>query len=143
MIERESTGRCRQTGRWLKFNAVGAVGIALQLSVLAALSYGAQLNYLAATAVSVELAIVHNFCWHERYTWADRTRGASGTIAARFLKFNFTTGLFSIAGNLLLMRLLAGTLGLNYLIANLATIAICSIVNFLVSDQFIFAKGRA
>ena len=96
------------------------------------------LNYLIATALAVETAVVHNFLWHERFTWADR----AGAGFARFLKFNLTTGLFSIAGNLALMKLLAGLGHMNYLLANGLTIAACSVINFLVSDGFVFAAGR-
>ena len=61
---------------------------------------------------------------------------------ARFVKFNLTTGVFSIAGNLVLMRLLAGVGNMNYLVANGITIAACSVGNFLVSDGFVFAEAR-
>lgn len=123
--------------RWLKFNAVGAVGIGVQLAVLAALQSGAGIGYLPATALAVEAAVIHNYLWHERFTWADR---ASESSLARFLKFNLTTGLCSIGGNLLLMRILVGGLGTNYLLANLATIATCSVVNFVVSDRVVFEE---
>lgn len=59
--------------RWWKFNAVGAGGIVVQLVMLAFLKSGLRLNYLAATALAVESTVVHNFFWHERFTWADRT----------------------------------------------------------------------
>ncbi len=124
--------------RWLKFNLVGGMGIAVQLLMLVALKTGLHLNYLIATALAVETAVVHNFLWHERFTWADR----AGAGFARFLKFNLTTGLFSIAGNLALMKLLAGLGHMNYLLANGLTIAACSVINFLVSDGFVFAAGR-
>ena len=121
--------------RWLKFNAVGAVGIGVQLVTLAALRSGLRVGYLLATALAVETAVIHNYLWHERFTWADR---ATTNWWARFVKFNLTTGMFSIAGNLLLMRLLVGELRVNYLIANVVTIATCSIVNFVVSDRVVF-----
>jgi putative flippase GtrA len=54
--------------RWLKFNAVGGIGIGVQLVVLAGLKSGLELNYLLATAVAVEVAVLHNFFWHERFT---------------------------------------------------------------------------
>jgi putative flippase GtrA len=121
--------------RWLKFNAVGAMGIVVQLVTLAALRSGFGIGYLTATGLAVEAAVIHNYLWHERFTWADReTRNP----LMRLLKFNLTTGMFSIGGNLLLMRLLVGELGMNYLAANLVTIATCSIVNFLVSDRVVF-----
>jgi putative flippase GtrA len=129
----------RQTGlRWLKFNAVGAGGIVIQLAVLAALKSRLQLDYLLATALSVEAAVIHNYVWHERFTWGDRTHGSSW---ARFAKFNLTTGLFSILGNVLVMRALVGGAHLNYFVANVFTIATCSIVNFLVSDRFVFEES--
>jgi putative flippase GtrA len=47
--------------------------------------------------------------------------------------------LFSIAGNLALMKLLVALGHMNYLLANGITITACSVVNFLVSDGFVFA----
>lgn len=128
--------QANRTGvRWLKFNAVGAGGIVVQLLALALLKSGLRLDYLLATALAVEAAVVHNYFWHERFTWADRTTGSSWV---RFAKFNLTTGLLSILGNVLVMRVLVGGIHLNYFVANMLTIATCSIVNFLVSDRFVF-----
>jgi putative flippase GtrA len=86
----------------------------------------------------VEAAVIHNYFWHERFTWLDRPTESSW---ARFLKFNLSTGLFSIVGNMLLMRALVDGVHLNYVIANLITIATCSIVNFVVSDLFVFEES--
>jgi putative flippase GtrA len=121
--------------RWLRFNAVGGIGIGVQLSVLAAMKSGLHFDYLAATALAVEAAVIHNFLWHERLTWADRSAG-KGFV--RFARFNLSTGAFSIAGNLVLMKLLVEEAGLPYLLANGITIAACSMANFLVSDRFVF-----
>jgi len=125
--------------RWLKFNLVGGIGIAVQLLALVLLKAALHVNYLVATALAVETAVIHNFLWHERFTWADRT-GAGFT---RFLKFNLTTGLFSIGGNLLLMKLLVDFGHMNYLPANGIAITSCSVVNFLVSDGYVFTQDRA
>jgi putative flippase GtrA len=134
----------RSTGlRWLKFNLVGGIGIAVQLLILVMLKAGLGLNYLVATALAVESTVVHNFLWHERFTWPDRSSGDRGAERwTRFLKFNLTTGVLSIAGNLMCMKVLAGMEHINYLLANGITIAACSILNFLVSDGFVFAGGR-
>jgi putative flippase GtrA len=121
--------------RWLRFNAVGGIGIAVQLLVLAGLKGGLHFDYLIATALAVEAAVVHNYLWHERFTWADR-RLEAGFV--RFIKFNLTTGVFSVVGNVVLMKFLVGVLALQYLVANGITIAVCSIVNFAVSDKFVF-----
>ena len=124
--------------RWLKFNAVGALGILVQLAALALLVSGLRLHYLLATSIAVEIAVLHNFFWHERFTWKDRAGLSSRQTLLRLLRFNLSTGVISVGGNLLLMRLLAGVLGLNYLIANLATIALLSLANFAVSHTFVF-----
>ena len=58
--------------RWVKFNAVGGVGILVQLGILTLLRSGLGVNYLLATAIAVEATVLHNFFWHERFTWADR-----------------------------------------------------------------------
>jgi putative flippase GtrA len=121
--------------RWLKFNAVGALGICIQLAVLAMLRSGLGMNYLPATALAVEVTVLHNFFWHERFTWSDRkTRDRF----VRLLKFNLTTGALSIIGNVIAMKLLAGMAGINYVAANLLGIAACSILNFIVADRAIF-----
>ncbi len=123
--------------RWLKFNLVGAIGIGVQLGMLAALrTLG--MNYLLATALAVETAVVHNFIWHERFTWADRGSVDWRQSLWRLLRFNLTTGAVSIGGNLLLMRLLVGQAHLNYLLSNLVTIASCGLLNFVVSDRVVF-----
>jgi putative flippase GtrA len=128
--------------RWLKFNAVGALGIGLQLAVLLMLKIGLQFNYLLATVLAVEAAVVHNFLWHERYTWANRVQPSWRWSLPRLLRFNLTTGAISIAGNLALMKVMVGLGHMNYLIANGVSIALCSLVNFVVSEEWVF-EGRA
>jgi putative flippase GtrA len=124
--------------RWMKFNAVGAIGICVQLGVLAGLRSGLGMNYLLATALAVETAVLHNFFWHERFTWADRQLGAT---ARRLWKFNFTTGVFSLAGNVILTKLLVDA-GAGYLAANASAIVLCSIVNFFVNDRVVFIAPK-
>jgi putative flippase GtrA len=126
--------------RWLKFNFVGGIGIGVQFAVLFALKGLLHMDYLAATAVAVEAAVIHNFVWHEQFTWADRVRPSWRTSIPRFLRFNLTTGAVSILGNLALMRLMVGEGHINYLVANGIAIALCSIANFLVSDGWVFGK---
>jgi len=105
-------------------------------------------DYLFATAFAVEAAVVHNFVWHEQFTWADRTKldrikrqrlePSWRESLSRFLRFNLTTGAVSIVGNLALMKVMVGQGHMNYLLANAIAIALCSIANFLVSDTWVF-----
>lgn len=123
--------------RWLKFSAVGAMGAALQLALLALLVHVVRMHYLLATAFSVEAAILHNFVWHRRWTWNDR-RGACDAAGATFARFNLTNGLVSISGSLASAYLVTGFWRIDAVVANMTSIAIGSLANFLLSDRFVF-----
>jgi len=58
--------------RWGKFNLVGVIGIVVQFAALFFLKSVLHLQYLVSTAIAVEVAVLHNFVWHERFTWVDR-----------------------------------------------------------------------
>ena len=122
--------------RWLKFNAVGAIGIAVQLAALSLLKSGLGLNYLLAIALAVEAAVLHNFLWHERFTWSDRP---ARDRLKRLLKFNLATGIFSIVGNVVFTHLLVSA-GIAYLPADAISIALCSIINFALNDRLVFVE---
>lgn len=126
--------------RWLRFNLVGGIGIAVQLVLLLVLKSIFHLNYLAATALAVEVAVVHNFLWHERYTWADRVQPSWRRSPPRLLRFNLTNGAISLAGNLALMNVMVAWGHVNYLVANAIAIALCSLANFVVSNEYVFAR---
>ena len=130
--------------RVVKFYTVGLIGVGVQLAALVLLKSVARLHYMAATALAVEVAVLQNFWWHERWTWAERTRQAPGArlLTARLVRFNLTTGAVSIAANLVLMRVFVGVFHLHYLIANVLTIATTSLANFLVSELFVFRAER-
>ena len=130
--------------RWLKFNFVGALGIVVQLASLTLLVSGLGVAYLPATAAAVETAILHNFIWHERFTWKDRTTDAGHRrvrdVAMRLVRFHAGNGVISLVGNLALMRLLVGAWHMKYLLANGITIAMCSLLNFVASEWFVFRR---
>jgi len=125
----------------LKFNAVGIIGVGVQLAALAILRTGLGADYLVATFLAVEAAVLHNFIWHERWTWVERTRQKAGGVIGRLFRFHLANGLISIAGNLVLMWLFVSRLHLHYFLANLIAIGTCSIVNFFASDRLVFRSG--
>jgi putative flippase GtrA len=134
--------------RWCKFNLVGGLGIVVQFAALVLLKSVLQFNYLAATAIAVEAAVMHNFVWHEQFTWADRTRLDRTRLGRekpqwrrsllRLLRFHLSNGVVSIVGNLALMKVMVGQGHMNYLAANAIAIALCSVANFLVSERWVF-----
>ncbi len=128
--------------RWTAFNLVGAAGIAVQIGTIAFLVRVCGWHYLAATALAVEAAVLHNFAWHQRWTWNDRPAGSARSIASRFVRFQMLNGAISLAGNLILMRILAGIFGIDPIVANLAAIATCSMLNFAASETVVFRTAR-
>lgn len=122
---------------WLKFNVVGIMGMGVQLSVLAFLRSVLAWPIRLATVVAVECAVLQNFVWHERWTWAHRKLEFRG-IPGRLLRFNISNGLISMLGNLILMELLAVRLHVNYMISNVAAIGACALLNFFISHKLVF-----
>jgi putative flippase GtrA len=125
--------------RWSKFNLVGAMGMVVQLAALALLNRWAPGHYLYASAAAVELALLHNFAWHIRYTWRDR-RDRSSQLT-QLMRFHLSNGLVSLLGNLALMRILVDEARMPVLAANSVAILCCSVVNFCLGDGWVFA-GR-
>ncbi len=135
--------------RWFRFNFVGGIGIGVQFAVLFVLKSLIGLPYLVATAIAVEFAIVHNFIWHERFTWADRCSMGQNARSRqsrfwnswpRLVRFNLSNGAVSLVGNLALMKVMVGQGQMNYLLANAIAIALCSLANFLISHVWVFEE---
>ena len=127
--------------RWWRFNLVGAMGMLVQLGALGLINRWTGGRYLVASAVAIELAVLHNFVWHVRYTWRDRRDDSA--MLSRLLRFHLSNGLVSMAGNLVLMGVLVHELRLPVLVANGIAILCCSVVNFCLGDMWAFARqGR-
>ena len=125
----------RRRVRWLRFNLVGLVGVGIQLAALGFLVYGLGLHYAVATVIAVELTIIHNFIWHERWTWKDRRSRFS---LKRLAAFNFSSGLLSLIGNVVVTPALVEGFGISVILANFAAIAACSLANFFLADAVVF-----
>jgi putative flippase GtrA len=126
--------------RFWRFNGVGVAGFAVQLVILALL-VRAGVHYLMATAIAVEAAVLHNFLWHQRWTWSDRPAEGIARLE-RLWRFHILNGLVSLAGNLVMMRVLVGVLGIHPVIANVAAVLACALVNFTASDRLVFRETR-
>ena len=122
--------------RWLRFNVVGAMGMAVQLGSLVILTRIVPKHVLAATAIAVELAVLHNFAWHVLYTWRGREGGSRWR---QMVRFQLANGAVSLFGNVVLMRVLVGEARLPVMAANAVAIACCSIANFGLGERWAFA----
>jgi putative flippase GtrA len=129
--------------RWIAFNGVGGLGIVVQLGVLALLVRHFGVSYLLATAVAVELTVVHNFVWHERWTWRDRRSPSRVELLTRLWRFHLLNGFVSLTGNLVIARVLTGEFGADPVASNIAAIIVCSMVNFAASELIVFRRAVA
>jgi putative flippase GtrA len=130
--------------RVVRFCAVGLIGVPVQIGVLGLLTHVLSLNYLASTAIAVEAAVIHNFLWHDRWTWACRNvEGITpATRLRRFWKFNLSTGVLSILTNLLMTGALVNFTGMPYVVANLLAIASGSAATYITGDIFVFRATK-
>jgi putative flippase GtrA len=126
--------------RWGKFNLVGAMGMGLQLALLALFNRWTAGHYLYASAAAIELTLLHNFVWHLHYTWRDRR--VSDTRLRQLARFHLSSGLVSMLGNLTLMRLLVYEARLPLLVSNVIAIICCSVANFCLGNKWAFAGPR-
>ncbi len=121
--------------RWIRYFLVGAMGIVVRLSCIA-LFDSMGFHYLMSTSIGVEAAALHNFFWHQSWTWKDR----EGSFVVRLLSFHLTNGCISFVGNLLLMPVFVQVA--HVLVANFAVIATCAIFNFLAADRLVFVQRQ-
>jgi putative flippase GtrA len=134
--------RSAVVARWMTFNAVGLIGVAVQLATLACLVHALDWPLPLATALAVEMAILHNFCWHQRLTWKDRPASSIRESVARLLRFHALNGGVSLCGNLLVTMALVAR-GVDPVSANLVAIIACSTVNFFAGDRLVFTRATA
>lgn len=130
--------------RFVRYNLVGLLGLGVKLTLLAILVELAGIGHLAATAIAVEITILHNFTWHLRWTWRDRSAGLDiNGVLARLLRFHMANGLVGMTANLVVMKLLVDGAGLHYLAANLAATAAAGMANYLLASLVVFVPVRA
>jgi putative flippase GtrA len=118
---------------FIRFNIVGAIGFGVQLGVLAALTT-IGVPALPATCLAVEAALLHNFAWHERWTWADMS---AGTRTGRLARFHLSNGFISILGNAAITTALFDA-GAPLLAANVAAVVTCALLNFAAAHLWVF-----
>jgi putative flippase GtrA len=124
--------------RWGKFNLVGAIGMAVQLTSLALFNRLTPGHYLCSTAAAIELTLVHNFVWHQHFTWPDRR--AHAALLAQLFRFHVSNGLISMIGNLALMRILVQQARIPVLPSNCIAILCCSVINFMLGNTWAFRE---
>jgi putative flippase GtrA len=101
------------------------------------------LRDLLAAPLAVELALLHNFAWHERFTWRDRSLKNLSQRAIRLWRFHLANGLVSLLGNTLVIYCLVERLKAPVLPSAAAAIALCALANFLLADRWVFKPAAS
>src|SRR5687767_3249991 len=129
--------------KWLRYNAIGVMGVGVQLSVLIALKTMFDLNPFVATFFAIQCALIHNFFWHQRWTWRGTATAGKGASFRRFLRFTSSSGTISTLGTIGFTALLLQAVNLPYIVCNVMAIGACNIANFLFSHNFVFQAPEA
>lgn len=129
--------------RFGRFNLVGLAGAGVQLLVFDFLLRALHLPGVTATPIAVEIAVLHNFLWHERFTWRDRELSGMRERAVRLWRFHAGNGLISVLGNSAVTYVLMDWVNAPPLLAAVAAIAVCAPANFLLADRWVYAPECA
>jgi dolichol-phosphate mannosyltransferase len=124
--------------RFVRFAAVGLSGVIVDMGLLYLLSDPTTLGWglTRSKLIAAETAIINNFFWNDRWTFADRSALQSG-LKARLRRFG-SFQLICLAGvalNTLLLNLQFNLLGMNRYIANAVAIAAVTGWNFWLNSM--------
>ena len=125
--------------RFIKFSVVGLSGTLVNMAIYA-LAVNSGLYYLLAAIISFLFAVTNNFYWNFRWTF----RGQAAFRSRRNKYFRFlAVSVLNLGINLLLLRLFVETLNMDKTLAQLVSIGLVSILNFLMNSRFTFGEKAA
>ena len=126
-----------QAGRAWKFALVGALGVLVNLGLLFLLSATAGLPRGPVWVLAVEASILHNFIWHQTFTWRDRRGAGAGAWLRRAVTYHLSHVAGTVAVNGMIFALLS-VAGTPLILAGLAGIAGAAVFNFVAGDRWVF-----
>ena len=126
--------------RPLRYLAVAALGAGVQ-AIVVALATAADIPPITATLLGIEAAILHNFAWHDRWTWQDRPRREPRAL--RLARYNGAMATTSLALGAAVSWVVLEGAGAGIVVANVAAVAAGSLANYYASDRFLFRGASA
>ncbi len=125
--------------RFLRFAAVGATGVLVDMGFLFALSDPHTLAWglTRSKVVAAEAAIINNFIWNDAWTFGDvaKVQPRAGAKLGRFAKFQVIC-LAGLVISTALVNFQFNVLGVNRYLANAIAIAIVTLWNFWLNLKF-------
>jgi putative flippase GtrA len=132
--------------RFLKFGTVGVSGIAVNQGILY-FAHEHVFNHFAeewarnnlSLALAIFFATLNNFIWNRMWTWQDRQMYRHHPIYVQFGQYTLACWL-----SILLQVVFTNVLSqyVFYMSANLAAIAVTSVLNFVLNDIWTFGRVK-
>jgi putative flippase GtrA len=120
-----------------KFGIVGVAGLVINLVVQAALTELLGWNYIVSAVLATQVSSTFNFFMAERWVFgAGATRVRRGTRYVSFLLMNNAALLLRAP----MMWVLVDKMGQNYVLANLVSLMVLTVIRFTVADRVIWRK---
>jgi putative flippase GtrA len=130
----------RKPANWLqlvRFSIVGASGYAINLLLYALLVKVFGVEYLVAETVAWIVAAANNFVWNRHWTF----KAGAGRVHAQAMRF-FLVTLLALGFNLLVLRILVESAGMDKVIAEVLALGASTPLNFLGNKLWSFrARG--
>jgi putative flippase GtrA len=122
--------------RFASFSVIGGfvfvLGLALQAFLVQVWGLGSIASYLVQAVVSIEASFLLNYYW----TWRDK----KARFWSAWYRFN-TQKIITSVFNLLIYAALVAV-HVNYLVANVATTAIFTAVNYVIGNSWTFVPSK-
>jgi dolichol-phosphate mannosyltransferase len=129
-----------QSGRIWKFGFVGLLGVAVNLGLLYLLGVTFGLYKGLAWFLAVDASIVHNFAWHEWFTWRDRRQAGGFALIRDALAFHLAAAGTMLINGLIFLAL--SLMGAPLLLAGATGIVGGTVFNFITADRWVFRPIR-
>lgn len=94
------------------------------------------LFYLISGAIAVEISLINNFFWNDRWTFANNHRNSIKKRLAHYHVISLT----GAVADILLLYIFTSWFGIYYLISNFMSIVCVFFVNFIINSKVTWKK---
>ena len=121
------------------FLTVGASGLVVNNLLLAAFTELAGIHYLLSAALATQGSTLWNFSLTELWVFGDRR--AERPVLIRLIPFLLMNNVLLLLRGPVLVLLVSG-FGVHYLLSNLITLVVTTLLRYVISDQWIWSHVR-
>jgi dolichol-phosphate mannosyltransferase len=123
---------------FIKYGIVGASGTVISMLTLYILTDIAGLFYLISGAVAVELSLINNFIWNDRWTFGSNNHANS--IKTRIAHYHVIS-LTGAVADITLLYIFTSWFGIYYLLSNFIAIVCVFFVNYIINSKITWKKA--